>query len=301
MRMRTVLTTVVLVAVFASACSSAAVDDRPTVVATTTILGDVVREIVGEELDVQVLMPIGADPHDFSASAGQVAQMESAVLVVANGLGLEEGLTSVLEVVESDGVPVVRAGDLVEPRMLENNLPDPHFWLDPERMSVAVHAIADRLAEVDGHLSPEEWKGRGDSYAERIKAAEVDMEQRLGRIDPTRRKLVTSHMAFGYLADRFGFEIVGVVVPGGGTLGESSASALGALAEAVVAEDVPAIFAETTVSPRLSETLAAETGGEVKVVTLYTGSLGAPGSGADTYLGLLLTDAQRITDALAGG
>lgn len=290
-----------LVAVVASACSSAAVDDRPTVVATTTILGDVVREIVGEELDVQVLMPIGADPHDFSASAGQVAQMESAVLVVASGLGLEEGLTSVLEVVESDGVPVVRAGDLVEPRMLENNLPDPHFWLDPERMSVAVHAIADRLAEVDAHLSPEEWKGRGDSYAERIKTTEVTMEQRFRTIDPDHRKLVTSHMAFGYLADRFGFEIVGVVVPGGGTLGESSASALGALAEAVVAEDVPAIFAETTVSPRLSETLAAETGGEVKVVTLYTGSLGAPGSGADTYLGLLRTDAQRITDALAGG
>ena len=301
MKMRTVLITVVAVSVVASACSGPIVDDRPTVVATTTILGDIVREIVGDELNVQVLMPAGADPHDFSASAGQVAQMESAVLVVANGLGLEEGLSSVLDVVEADGVPLLRIGDVVVPRLFENGEPDPHIWLDPERMAAATRAIADRLASVDDALSPGEWASRGDAYATRILETEAEMARRFDQIDPDRRKLVTSHMAFGYLAARFGFEIIGVVVPGGSTLGESSAAALGALAETVIKEGVPAVFAETTVSPRLSETLAAETGREVKVVTLYTGSLGAPGSGADSYLGLLLTDAQRIVDALKDG
>ncbi|NIA25266.1 MAG: zinc ABC transporter solute-binding protein [Gammaproteobacteria bacterium] len=301
MKMRTVIILAILLSLIGSACGNSAVDDRPTVVTTTTILGDIVREIVGDELNVQVLMPVGVDPHEFSASAGQVAQMESAVLVVANGLGLEEGLSSVLDAVMADGVPVLRVGDVVTPRYFENGQPDPHIWFDPERMAVAVRKIAERLAEVDDRLSPADWSSRGDAYAARILDTEAEMKQRFGQISPERRKLVTSHMAFGYLADRFGFEVVGVVIPGGGTLGEASASALGALAETIVAEDVPAIFVETTVSPRLSETLAAETGRDVEIVTLYTGSLGAPGSGADTYLGLLLTDTERIVDALKEG
>jgi len=291
----------VALSLFGSACSSSPVDDRPIVVATTTILGDIVREIAGDELNVQVLMPVGVDPHEFSASAKQVAQMESAVLVVANGLGLEEGLTSVLDAVMADGVPVLKVGDVVTPRYFENGRPDPHIWFDPERMAVVARKIADRLAQVDDGLSPADWSSRGGAYAARILDTEAEMERRFGQISPERRKLVTSHMAFGYLADRFGFEVVGVVIPGGGTLGETSASALGSLAETIVAEDVPAIFVETTVSPRLSETLAAETGRDVKIVTLYTGSLGAPGSGADTYLGLLLTDTERIVDALKEG
>ena len=298
MRMRIVLTITLLLS---GACSGPVAGGRPTVVATTTILGDVVSEIVGDELDVEVLMPVGVDPHDFSASARQVAQMESAVLVVANGLGLEEGLTAVLGAVESDGVPIVRAGEVAEPRVLENGAADPHFWLDPERMIGAVGAIADALAQVDDRLSPAEWASRGDSYASRIQETEAQMKRSFDQISPNRRKLVTSHMAFGYLADRFGFDVIGVVVPGGGTLGETSAAALGDLAAVVLQEDVPVVFAETTVSPRLAETLAAEAGRDVRVVTLYTGSLGAPGSGADTYLGLLLTDAQRVADALKKG
>ena len=178
---------VVALSLFGSACSSSTVDDRPVVVTTTTILGDVVREIVGEELNVQVLMPVGVDPHEFSASARQVAQMESAVLVVANGLGLEEGLTSVLEAVGGDGVPVLRLGDMVTPRYFENGQPDPHIWFDPERMAVVARKIADRLAEVDDRLSPAEWSSRGDAYAARILATGAEMKQRFGPVSPERR------------------------------------------------------------------------------------------------------------------
>lgn len=282
----------------AAACGAPPTTSRPTIVATTTILGDVVRQIVGDAADVEVLMPVGTDPHEFSASARQVGSMQTAVLVVANGLDLEEGLTSVLDGLEGDGVPVLRIGDLIEPRRFEDGRPDPHIWFDPERMAVAVRGIAERLAQVDDTLAGDEWGARGERYAQQVLDTEQRMQKLFDGIPQERRKLVTSHMAFGYLADRFGFEMIGVVVPGGSTLGEPSAAALADLVEVIQREQVPAIFTETTTSPKLSETLAAEVGHDVKVVTLYTGSLGEPGSGADTYIGLLETDARRITDAL---
>lgn len=292
--MRIVLITVV--AILLGACASPRMSDRPSIVVTTTVLGDFIHEIAGDEVAVHVLMPVGADPHEFQASARQVAAMESATLVVANGLGLEEGMKSVLDLVVADGVPVLEVGELVPPLRLPDGSPDPHVWFDPVRMADAANAVAAKLAEVAPDVT--DWVARGDAYAQRILAVQATMNGLFDRIPADRRKLVTGHMAFGYLANRFGFEIVGVVVPGGGTMGEPSAGDLAALVEAIVAENVPAIFTDTTQSPRLADALTHETGRDVQVVALYTGSLGAPGSGADTYLGLLLTDANRIMDAL---
>jgi zinc/manganese transport system substrate-binding protein len=285
-----------LLALAIGACSSPPASQQPTIVATTTILGDFVHEISGDAVDVQVLMPVGADPHEFRASAKQVATMESATLVIANGLGLEEGMHSVLDAVESDGVPVLKVGELEPPRTFADGRADPHVWFDPVRMANAAKAVAEKLAEIDPGAT--DWASRGDAYAQKIMDTESHMRDLFDQIPADRRKLVTGHMAFGYLADRFGFEIVGVVIPGGGTMGEPSAEELASLARTIVSEDVPAIFTETTESPKLAETLAQEVGHDVKVVSLYTGSLGAAGSGADTYIGLLLTDANRITDAL---
>jgi zinc/manganese transport system substrate-binding protein len=293
MKMRLVL--IALLALLMTACGAPASSEQPTIVVTTTILGDLVRQIAGDAVNVQVLMPVGADPHDFSASAKQVAAMESATLVVANGLGLEEGMTSVLDAVESDGVPILKVGKLSTPRTFDDGTADPHVWFDPVRMADAATAVASRLAEIAP--SATDWMARGDAYAEKLKETDATMRQLFDQIPPDRRKLVTGHMAFGYLADRYGFKVVGVIVPGGGTLGEPSASDLADLADTIVAENVTAVFTETIESPKLAEALAAETGRDVKIVTLYTGSLGGPGSGADTYIGLLLTDANLIVDA----
>jgi zinc/manganese transport system substrate-binding protein len=291
--MRTVLSVALLLT--ASACGARQVPEQPAIVVTTNVLGDFVHEIAGDAVNVQVLMPVGADPHEFSASAKQVAAMESSVLVVANGLGLEEGMASVLGSVASDGVPVLNVGELSPPRSFEDGTPDPHVWFDPVRMADAARIVASKLETVAPGAA--DWTARGDAYAQRLLETASTMRQLFNQIPAGRRRLVTGHAAFGYLADRFGFTVVGVVVPGGGTLGEPSASELAALVDTIVAEDVGAIFTETTESPKLAETLAAETGREVKIVTLYTGSLGGPGSGADTYIGLLLTDANLIVDA----
>jgi zinc/manganese transport system substrate-binding protein len=112
------------------------------------------------------------------------------------------------------------------------------------------------------------------------------------------RLLVTNHDALGYFADRYDFEIVGVVIPGGSTLADPSSAELAALVETLLETDVPAIFAETSSPAQLAETVAAEAGNDVEVVELHTGSLGEPGSGADTLIGMLRTNATRIRDAL---
>ncbi len=292
--MRIVL--ILAVALVASSCSAGPVaSGGPTIVVTTNVLGDFIRQIAGDAVTVEVLMPVGADPHEFEASAQQVAAMEKATLVVANGLGLEEGMASVLNAVEFDGVPVLKVGELETPRYFSDGSPDPHVWFDPLRMANAATAVAAKLAEVAPDVA--DWTARGEAYAQEIRATEETMRGLFDQIPVDRRKLVTGHMAFGYLADRFGLEIVGVVVPGGGTMGAPSARDLAALAQTIVDEDVPAIFTESTESPALADALAREVGRDVKVVSLYTGSLSAPGSGADTYLGLLLTDANRIVDA----
>lgn len=292
--MRIVL--ILMLALVVPACSAPAASSGPTIVVTTTVLGDFVRQIAGDAVSVEVLMPVGADPHEFEASARQVAAMEKATLVVANGVGLEEGMTSVLDAVEKDGVPVLKVGELETPRLFSDGTPDPHVWFDPVRMANAATAVATKLAEVVPEAT--DWTARGQAYAQEIRATEETMRGLFDQIPVDRRKLVTGHMAFGYLADRFGFSIVGVVIPGGGTMGAPSAGDLAALARTIVDEDVPAIFTESTESPTLASALAEEVGHDVKVVSLYAGSLGAPGSGADTYLGLLLTDAHTITDAL---
>jgi zinc/manganese transport system substrate-binding protein len=120
----------------------------------------------------------------------------------------------------------------------------------------------------------------------------------LADIPASRRKLVTNHDSLGYFADRYGFEIIGAVVPGGSTLGDPSSAELAGLVEKISSAGVPAIFAETTEPTALAEAVAREVGDDVVVVELYTGSLGEQGSGADTLIGMLLTDAGRIAGAL---
>ena len=117
-------------------------------------------------------------------------------------------------------------------------------------------------------------------------------------IPPEKRKLITNHDALGYFADRYGFEVVASVVPGGSTMGEPSAGELSALAEVIRQEGIEAIFAETTSPAALAEAVAREVGDEVAVYTLYTGSLGPPGSGADTYVGMMRANAATIAEAL---
>ena len=300
-----------------------AVVEGPSVVVTTTILGSVVGNIlscaVGSDASMTVVMPIGADPHDFQPSSEQVAAMSTAELVVANGLFLEEGLVSVLESLETDGVNVLHVAELVDPLPFVDEHADehardhgddhadeaegerahgdfdPHFWFDMERMALVAELVGSELAVATG---VSDYEDCGVSVATDIRSAEADVIAALQAVPEESRILVTDHDAFGYFADRYDFHVAGVVIPGGSTLSDPSSRELAELVEVIERENVPAIFANTATSSDVVTSLAAEIGRDIKVVALFVGSLGGPGSGAEDYTSMMVLNASLIVDAL---
>jgi zinc/manganese transport system substrate-binding protein len=312
--MRSVAMVVVIAGLVAAALAGCSSDDPAdgtvSIVTTTTILGDLVRNVVGENAEVEVLMPVGVDPHNFQASARQVAAINRADLVVANGLGLEEGLHDVLEAAAADGTRVWEVGPDIEPRHFsdppepasesddhghDDGDLDPHFWLDPLRVALAADLLASKLAEAAPDV---DWSARASSYLAELEAVNVDTMEHLSTVAPPDRKLVTNHRSFGYFADRYEFEVIGTVIPGAAALANPSSAELAALVAIIEREQVPAIFTETIEPDALARAVAAEVGYDVEVVELYTGSLGAPGSDGDTLVKMLTTNARRIAEAL---
>ncbi len=286
----------VALALVATACAN---DDdaaeRMTIVATTSILGDVAANVAGPHADVDVLMPIGASPHDFVPSSQQVAGIYEADLVVVNGLGLEEGFGDILDAAREDGVEIIEVAPHLEPLPLsEGDGFDPHVWMDPHRMETAAMAIAKALFLLEEN---DAWYTQADAYIGELGAADRRIESMLADIPADRRTLITSHGSLAYFADRYGFEVIGTLIPGGSSLGDPSSAQLAELIALIEREQVPAIFAETSEPLALAEAVAAEAG-DVAVVELFTGSLAEPGRPGDTLIGMLLVDAERIAAAL---
>ncbi len=270
----------------------------PQVVTTTSVLGDLVTAVAGPGAEIEVLIPIGVDPHDYQPSAQQMARVAAADLVVINGLGLEEGLATAIFESVAPGTVVVQVAESLDPLpRTDDGSSDPHVWLDPVRMARATHLVAEALLTVDPGGG---YAARADDYAARLLAAHTEIENLLAAVPAERRVLVTNHEALRYFADRYGFRIIGVIIPGGSTLAEPSAADLAALVATIRALGVPAIFAETTHPTDLADAIAAEAGTGVAVIELFTESLGAPGTPADTLPGLLVENARRIAAALGG-
>ena len=176
---------------------------------------------------------------------------------------------------------------------------DPHFWWDPMRMVMAVDVIATELAA----LRPDvDWTARASAYNAQVMAAHEQMVALFATIPAENRRIITNHDALGYLEARYGFEVIGTVIPGSSTTVETNARAFAELIELMVAEGVSVVFADNTASTVLAEQLATQTaasgGVDVTVVQILTGSPGEPGSGADTYLTMLIRTAELITEAL---
>ena len=287
----------VAVGLVGAGCSAdSADDDRIRVVATTTILGDVASNVAGSDADVEVLMPIGASPHGFVPSSQQVAKIYTADLVVANGLDLEAGLADVLEAAKGDGVNVLEVAPHLDPLPFgDGDDLDPHVWMDPVRMMDTARLIATELTAVAPSV---DWEGNAATDAAELQSTHNTIQQLLGAIPTDERKLVTNHDSLGYFADRYGFVVIGTVIPGGSSLGDPSSAALADLVAVIEREKSPAIFAESTEPQALAGAVAAEAGADVAVVELFTGSLSESGTVADTLIGMLLVDAERIATAL---
>jgi zinc/manganese transport system substrate-binding protein len=293
--------------------------DRPLVVVTTNILGDVVENVVGDQAEVMVLMRPNADPHSFEISAQDAARILDADLLVANGLGLEEGLQQHLDSASSAGVPILTAGDVIEVLNYSSGdteggtdgdtegaaetdadgAADPHFWTDPDRMVDVVAALSDAVNNHVPDVDSAQIDANADAYIGELGGLAVEMTDAFAAIPAERRNLVTNHHVFGYLADRFDFTVIGTVIPGGTTLAAPSASDLRELTEAIETATVPTIFAESSQPDRLVQVLANEAGIDVAVVELFTESLTEAGEGADTYLTMMRANTERIATGLS--
>jgi zinc/manganese transport system substrate-binding protein len=295
-----------------SAASTSSEADGLSIVATTTILGDVASQLVGDAGSVSVLMPAGTDPHIFEPSAQQLAQMQQADLIVANGANLEEHLQDPLTNAENAGVPVFHATDHVETLAFEGHEAeehaeedehgseegsiDPHFWMDPARTADVVQALGQQIGELAGES--EAIQATADRYAGQLADLDGEIVDTLAAIPDGERTLVTNHEAFNYFAEHYGFTIVGTVIPSLSTGAEPSAQDLEELIHTVQEEQVRAIFAENIQPERLAETLAQEADSDVQVVELYSDSLGDEGSEAATYPDMLRANARLISEAL---
>jgi len=294
------LAVVGLVLTGTTACAGAH-DDRPLIVVSTNILGDVVDELVGDQARVVTLMKPNADPHSFEISAQEAATLQGADLLVSNGLGLEEGLQQHLDSALDADVPSFVAGEAID--VLDyasgdaEGMPDSHFWTDPARMLDVVDGLEPALAGIDG-IDEDELTASVEAYRAELAELDAEMAEAFASIPEERRALVTNHHVFGYLADRFDFEIVGAVIPGGTTLAAPSASDLADLVSAVEETGVPAVFAESSSPDRLVQALADEADVHVEVIELFTESLTGDDGGAPDYLTMMRVNTERITTGL---
>lgn len=301
------------------------------VLATTTLVGDVVSNIAGDAIELSVLLPVGVDPHSFTPTPQDVAKVSQADVVFANGAGLEEFLQALLEsagatekvVAVSEGIPLLQgeahshAGEeehANEGEPAEEAVPikeatgegeyghehehaagDPHTWFDPNLVMIWAENIAKTLSEKDPQNAAT-YQNNAADYTAQLRELDQWIRQQVETIPPQSRQLVTDHKAFAYFAERYGFTHVGAVLPGFSTLAEPSAQELAALEDAIRQLGVKAIFVGTTVNPNLAQRVADDTG--VKLVYLYTGSLSEKDGPANTYLNFMRYNVSTIVEAL---
>ena len=270
------------------------------VAATTSVIGDVAAQVGGDAIDLTTLIPPGQDPHGYEPSADDLRLVSEADVIFVNGWDLEETLAKSLRGMAED-TAVVPISANIQPRILDEKTGavDPHVWLDPYLVEQWVDNAALVLGELDeGNTAV--YQTNAQNYLAELKALEESMTADLSAIPPEKRVLVTNHDALGYFAARFDFEILGTVIPSTSALAEPSAADMADLAAKMRQAGVCTIFTETTGNERLAQAVAGELDfcDEVQALSLYTGALGPPGSGADSYLGMMRANTATIVKGL---
>ena len=258
---------------------------RPVIVATTPVLGAIVRSAVGDAADVRVVMPSGSDPHDWRPSARDIAEVQSADLVVQHGLGLEQGLDDAVSQAASDGVPVFTATDHVKQRGA-----DPHFWTDPTQVRAVVAALPTAVRTATGT----DVAASARQAAAELDALDSAIAKEFAGVPATARRMVTGHESLGYLAARYGLALTGTVTPSLSSQGQVSAAHLARLEEAMRSAGTRVVFTETGLPNAVADAIVAETG--ATLVPLGVEVLADDG----TYVTYIRELTRRIASALSG-
>jgi ABC-type Zn uptake system ZnuABC Zn-binding protein ZnuA len=282
-----------------AACGSGSqVESRATVkvLATTTQIQDFVRNVGGDRITVIPVLGPDEDPHEYQPTAADARNVAEASLILANGIGLEPWFDRLAQNARS-GVPVVKVGEqsgiAVKTDEAEQ---DPHVWFDPTNAQRMVLTIRDTLATADP-AGKDVYTGNAASYNAKLDKLDADINGMWAAVPQRQRRLVTSHEGFGYYVGRYGLFFVGSILRSLNTEAEPSARELQQLVQDVRAQGVRAIFTESSINPRLAQQISEQTGVRVSS-SLYSDSLGKPGSEGDTYIKMMLFNTQTMIDGM---
>ena len=323
MRVLAIVLLALALAVAAIGCGDSDGDDgsggaQAGVVATTTIAGDLVRSVGGERVEVDTLVPAGADPHGHEPRPSDAVAISEAEVVVKSGGDLDEWLDDLIENAEGNAaeVTLIESVETIEgeahaedeaheeeeaqdERAAHDEEIDPHWWQDPRNAILATEAIRDALTEADPD-GGRTYERNARAYVTELRALDEDIRRCMQLVPPEQRKLVTTHDALGYFAERYDVEVIGSVIPSLSTQAQPSAKDVDALVEQIEDEGVEAIFPEAAVSQRLEQAISRESGADVGG-ELWTDSLGGEGSGAETYLEAMRFNANALAEGMSGG
>jgi zinc/manganese transport system substrate-binding protein/manganese/iron transport system substrate-binding protein len=294
---------VLLLAALAASLSACAEEEAAggalPVVATTTQLVDLVRNVGGDRVDVRALLRPDVDPHDYEPTPGDVEAVADARVVIANGVGLDDWVARVVDAAGGDA-EVVEAtrGIALRPGDGEHPDGDPHVWMDPDRAAVMVGTIRDALSAADPSGAGA-YAAAATEYTGRIRALDARLKRLVATVPPADRELVTNHDAFGYLAEHYGIRVVGAVIPSLSTGAEPDARAIADLVATIRREKVRTIFTEESLDPGLEREIAREAGVRVEA-GLFADTLGPEDGPAGTYLGMMETNVRRMVAGFRG-
>ncbi|MGH2522398.1 MAG: metal ABC transporter substrate-binding protein [Anaerolineales bacterium] len=308
--LRRLFTALTLISLLLVACQAAGSNARPglRVLAVETFLADIVRNVAGDRLKVDALMPVGADPHSFEPAPADLAKVADADVLIVNGAGFEAFLQKLLEnaggeqqIIEAAAGLESRkasAGEAESEHASESGHAegDPHFWLDPINVIQYVENIRDGLSRADPE-GKAVYSQNAAAYVAQLKELDGWIAGQAAQIPAARRLLVTNHETLGYFADRYGFKIIGAILPSVSSAASPSAQQLAQLVDEIKTSGAPAIFLEVEANPQLAEQIGQETG--LRIITnLYTHSTSNPGGPAPTYLEMMRHNTLAIVEAL---
>jgi ABC-type Zn uptake system ZnuABC Zn-binding protein ZnuA len=303
------LTLLPVLAIFGSLLSACSAipktsGEKLTVVATTTFIGDVTTQVGGDLVDVSVMMPVGVDPHSFEPAPADIGKVAEADLVLINGIEFESFLEKLIEnagdeskvIVVSDGIELLAfEGDEHADEGEEHGEFDPHVWNDPNNVIVWTNNIAAVLSDHDPDNAVA-YRTHADIYITELQALDTWIQEQLAQIPEANRQFVTEHGTMNYFAARYGFEVVGAVIPGFSTLAQTSAQELAELENQIRSLGVKAILVGNTVNPNLANQIAQDTG--IQLVPIFSDSLSTPDGPAPTYLDFMRVNVDAIVEGL---